>query len=61
MEPRQNTKPAEGTVTKSVVMTPSLARDVKDRATEEGHNNFSTVVVKAVREYLARMTGQKAA
>lgn len=41
-------------IRKSLSVTQEMADDIQQRADEEGHRNFSWVVVQAVREYLAR-------
>lgn len=48
-------------VRKSLSLTQELADDIQAQADREGHRNFSAVVVKAVREYLARVFGTKEA
>ena len=41
-------------VTKSLSLPEDLPAKIQERADEEGHRNFSWVIVQAVREYLAR-------
>ena len=41
-------------IRKSLSVTQDLANAIQARADEEGHRNFSWVIVQAVREYLAR-------
>jgi metal-responsive CopG/Arc/MetJ family transcriptional regulator len=39
---------------KSISVTQEMVDEIQARADEEGHRNFSWVIVQAVREYLAR-------
>lgn len=51
---RQNRRPPEGAVTKSVSMTEVMAERIVAESEREGHFNFSAVVNKALSEYFER-------
>lgn len=55
---RQNRKPPEKAITKSVSMTESMAERITDEAAREGHYNFSTVVNKALVEHFERQNSE---
>ena len=51
---RQNRRPPEGAVSKTVSMTEAMATRIFAEAEREGHYNFSAVVNKALVEYFER-------
>lgn len=51
---RQNRRPPEGAVSKTVSMTEKMAERIVIEAEREGHYNFSAVVNKALSEYFTR-------
>lgn len=58
---RQNRKPPEGSITKSITMTQVMADRVADEAAIQGHYNFSAVVTQALVEYLTKREEERAA
>lgn len=58
MTNRQNRRPPEGTITKSVTMTAALAARIAAEAERAGHYNFSTVCVQAITEHLDRQESE---
>lgn len=51
--------PSRAAVTRSVYLPTELSVRVEQEAMEEGHNNFSTVVVKALNEHFERRETQE--
>jgi hypothetical protein len=51
---RQNRRPPEGAVSKTVSMTEAMAARIVAESEREGHYNFSAVVTKALIEYFER-------
>lgn len=60
--PRHNILQNLGKKPYSLSIPPELATAIDEQARKEGHNNFSAIIVAAVREYLMRvLLGKRAA